>query len=113
MKDSSPGYKLRAVVNSEREGEGRLSLSSVFVLCSGAMRINGGGEWRYMKFPDPGYMWVMGEMVIAENKKGKVAFCYIPPALVSFFFGWPGPTCMHLCLFLLQDSTRLTPLIGK
>lgn len=51
-----------------------------FALYSGAMYIDGGGEWRYMKFPDPGYMWVMVEMVVLQQqiRKEKLPFVTFP-----------------------------------
>lgn len=39
----------------------------------------------------------------SRNKEGKVAFCYIPPALVSFSSEWPVPT------YAFVSSCRRTP----
>lgn len=48
------------------------------MLYLGAMHIGGGGEWRYMRFPDPGYIWIMGEMVVAEIRNERLPFVTFP-----------------------------------
>lgn len=47
-----------------------------FALYSGVTYIDRVKGWGYIKFPDLGYMYVMGEMIVAGNKEETVAFCY-------------------------------------
>lgn len=54
----------------------------------------------------------MAEIVVAENKEGKFAFCYIPFAPFPSFSGCPGLACC-LCFFPLYNSTLADPICRK
>lgn len=56
----------------------------------------------YIKFPDLGYLWVIGEVVVAKNKGGEFAFVTV--TLQQFPVHSSGSVCC-LCVFPLQDST--------